>query len=191
MSNVIVITGKSNSGKTELLTKLYETILRWYDNYELTIEKQPINSFGDFLADITIKRNNHFILSANDLKKVDDKQEDCYHNSNNIDENSIRILINTAGDELENFILLKSKITHKYDFLILAVRGGKTRKPSELYCSLKSKPKGGMTITLDTDIEELLKITSVIISNNCYNEKEKNLMYIMKEIVCYTYNNLN
>lgn len=62
----ILIQGHSNTGKSELLTKLYETILRWYDNYELTIEKQPINSFGDFLADITIKRNKL-------LKKANEK----------------------------------------------------------------------------------------------------------------------
>ena len=69
MSKIIVVTGDENKGKSELLTKLYETILRWYDNYDLQIEKQPINSHGDFLADIRIKRNTSFEKNKKNIQE--------------------------------------------------------------------------------------------------------------------------
>lgn len=178
MSNIIVVTGGTNTGKSELLTKLYETILRWYDNYELTIEKQPINSFGDFLADITIKINKP-LKDANEKKYPNDintnNEEDCCKNNpqQNDKKDSIRILINTAGDEIGNFTLLEGAITTDFDFLIFSKR---------------DRMKGGKK--LSSDLQSHIKKGKKK-SNNHHNEREKNLMCIIKEIVFYIYNNLN
>lgn len=178
MSNIIVVTGGTNTGKSELLTKLYETILRWYDNYELTIEKQPINSFGDFLADITIKINKP-LKDANEKKYPNDintNNEDCCCNNEpklGHEEKDIRILINTAGDQKGNFNKLKLKSLKDYDFVILA------------------KKDSLVTTKLDVKIQDLFShIGKKSFSNNYHNNREKNLMCIMKEIVCYIYSNL-
>lgn len=197
MSNIIVVTGGTNTGKSELLTKLYETILRWYDNYELTIEKQPINSLGDFLADITIKRNKP-LKDANEKKYPNDistnNEEDCCKNNpqQNDKKDSIRILINTAGDELGNFNQLKDKldIDKDYDFLIIVLK--KTNEDlgkslEDIYSNLKPSKKGDTPIA---DIDNLFKSFDVQLSNNYHKVREKNLICVMKEIVCYTYNNL-
>lgn len=165
MSKIIVVTGDENTGKSELLTKLYETILRWYDNYDLQIEKQPINSHGDFLADIRIKRNTSFEKN----KKKD----------------SIRILINTAGDELENFTLLDKKINEDFNFLIMALRKeDKDKSLKDIYSKLKSHPGTGKTKNLPNEGIQKLFSSSAEFFNTHHSEREKNLMCIMKEIVC-------
>lgn len=178
MSKIIVVTGDANTGKSELLTKLYETILRWYDNYDLKIEKHPINSFGDFLADITIKINKP-LKDANEKKYPNDintnNENNCYNNEPKPDneEKDIRILINTAGDQKGNFKWLKLKSLNNFDFIILAKRDD-------------------LDVTnLEREIQNLFNDTAKkTFLNNYHNEREKNLMCIMKEIVCYTYKNL-
>lgn len=190
MSNIIVVTGGTNTGKSELLTKLYETILRWYDNYDLQIEKQPINSHGDFLADIRIKRNPSF--GDNEKKyseevNCSDNKNICYDNESkqNDKKDSIRILINTAGDELENFILLGEKINKDFDFLIMALRKKDKDKSLEgIYSELESHPGTGKIKNLfNVDIKKRFN-SSAEFFNTHHSEREKNLMCIMNEIVC-------
>lgn len=199
MPKIIVVTGDSETGKSELLTKLYETILRWYDNYELTIEKQPINSLGDFLVDIVIKRN---MSLKNDNEERYPNEISCNGNKDNCCNNepkqndkkeSIRILINTAGDELENFALLERKICIDYDFLVMALRKDESDRGKSLnniYSSLESHPGTGNKKNLpNVDIQSLFS-SSTEFFNTHHNDREKNLMCIMTEIVCYIYSNL-
>lgn len=162
-NKVFVITGMNNTGKTSLLTKLYETILRWYDNHEIHLNKKPINSYGDFFADITIMQNTRL----KNPKFFNKEKEHHFQNINYQSDKrnkSIRILINTAGDIKGNFKDLENIELLDYDFIILA------KNDKFQFSKLSSK-----SIELVKD--------SYDFSCNISEDLEKNLLKIITSIV--------
>lgn len=111
MPEIHCIIGSENLGKTTVQVKLFESILRIYDNYNIDLCKYSINTLGDFLATIEIYLNEEthkelLIKKTNANSESSIGREKTQDNKNS----SFKILLHTAGDQISNFKILKKKI---------------------------------------------------------------------------------
>jgi hypothetical protein len=171
MPIIHTLIGAKNMGKTTVLVKLYEMILRVYDNYEIYVKKIPINTQGDFLGEITIHLGKVQIKHKNELKE-------CPSLKNKEKRDKIKILFHTAGDAVENFDILNKKINDDQDYL---------SNFHLIFCCLKVKEENQCIDVLNklesTDFiadgqgsrDTISKLTNAAILHNCIFGLNKNL----------------